>query len=166
MSWRLMPWFVASLGHQQYSLCRIRRSMSSHDHGLFKKPYGKSDPFAFSSILIYWLVSLFIFCWRVPTNAGVELGTPLTHPSNLFPLDDSGGRGNNLRNSYQIRKIAGSCAGNAGNVFPAIEFKPLVSVTHLPWRISVSLTRGGGENVPGILGACTTRNFTYQAKGP
>ena len=39
-------------------------------------------------------------------------------------------------------------------------------VTHVPWRMSGSLTRGGGENVPGIPGACTTRNFTYLAKGP
>ena len=29
-----------------------------------------------------------------------------------------------------------------------------------------TLTRGGGENVPGITSACTTRNFTYLARGP
>ena len=68
--------------------------------------------------------------------------------------------------SYQIRKIAGcACAGNAGNVFPRrrIQRKPLVSdpgmhhctcVTHVPWCMSGSLTRGGGENVPGFPGAC------------
>ena len=68
--------------------------------------------------------------------------------------------------SYQIRKIAGcACAGNAGNVFPRRRFqrKPLVSdpgmhhgtcVTHVPWCMSGSRTRGGGENVPGIPGAC------------
>ena len=68
--------------------------------------------------------------------------------------------------SYQIRKIAGcACAGNAGNVFPRhrLQRKPLVSdpgmhhgtcVTHVPWCMSGSLTRGGGENVPGIPGAC------------
>ena len=53
--------------------------------------------------------------------------------------------------------------------------KPLVSdpdmhhgtcVTHVSWCMSGSLTRGGGENVPGILGACTTLNFTYLARGP
>ena len=112
------------------------------------------------------LISFVIYILLAGTN---QCGCWAWHafdPSNLFPLDDSGGRGSNLRNSYQIRKIAGSCAGNAGNVFPAIEFKPLVSVTHVPWCMSGSLTRGGGENVPGILGACTTRNFTYQAKGP
>ena len=41
--------------------------------------------------------------------------------------------------------------------------KPLVNdpgmhhgscVTHVPWCMSVSLARGGGENVPGIPGAC------------
>ena len=68
--------------------------------------------------------------------------------------------------SYQIRKIAGcACAGNAGNVFPRrrLQRKPLVSdpdmhhgtcVTHVPWCMSGSLTRGGEENVPGIPGAC------------
>ena len=53
--------------------------------------------------------------------------------------------------------------------------KPLVSdlsmhhgtlTTHVPWCRSGSLTRGGGENVPGIPGACATRNFTYLSRGP
>ena len=39
-------------------------------------------------------------------------------------------------------------------------------VTHVPWCMSGSLTNGGGENVPGIPGACATRNFTYLARGP
>ena len=68
--------------------------------------------------------------------------------------------------SYQIRKIAGcACAGNAGNIFPhcRIQWKPRVSdpgmhhgtcVTHVPWCMSGLLTRGGGENVPSIPGAC------------
>ena len=56
-----------------------------------------------------------------------------------------------------------------------LQRKPLVSdrgmhhgtcVTHMPWCMSGSLTRGDGENVPGIPGACTTRNFTYLARGP
>ena len=80
--------------------------------------------------------------------------------------------------SWQIRKIAGyAYAGNAGNVSPRrrLQMKPLVSdpgmhhdtcVTHVPWCMSGSLFRGGGENVPGILGACATRNFTYLARGP
>ena len=70
--------------------------------------------------------------------------------------------------SYQIRKIAGcACAGNAGNVFPRRRFqrKPIVSdpgmhhgtcVTHVPWCMSGSITRDGGENVPGIPGACAS----------
>ena len=68
--------------------------------------------------------------------------------------------------SYQIRKIAVcACARNAGNVSLHRRFrrKPLVSdpgmhhgtcVTHVPWCMSGSLTCGGGENVPGIPGAC------------
>ena len=80
--------------------------------------------------------------------------------------------------SYQIRKsVDCACAGNSGNVFPRrrLQRKPLVSdpgmhhgtcVTQVPWCMSGSLTRGGGENVPGIPGACATRNFAYLARGP
>ena len=80
--------------------------------------------------------------------------------------------------SYQIRKIAGcACAGNAGNVFPRrrLQRKLLVSdpgmhpgtcVTHVPWCIPGSRTRSGGENVPGIPGACAVRDFAYLARGP
>ena len=32
--------------------------------------------------------------------------------------------------------------------------------------MSGSLTSGGGKNVPGIPGACATRNFSYLARGP
>ena len=39
-------------------------------------------------------------------------------------------------------------------------------VTHVPWCMSGSLTSGGGENVPGIPGACATRNFAYLVRGP
>ena len=34
---------------------------------------------------------------------------------------------------------------------------------HVPWCMSGSLTRCGGENVPG---ACATRNFTYLVRDP
>ena len=38
-------------------------------------------------------------------------------------------------------------------------------VTHVRRCMSGSLTRVGGENVPGIPGACTIRDFTYLARG-
>ena len=38
-------------------------------------------------------------------------------------------------------------------------------VTTVSWCMSGSLIRGGGENVPGIPGACATRNFAYLVKG-
>ena len=38
-------------------------------------------------------------------------------------------------------------------------------VTHVPWRMSESLNRNGGENVPDIPGARATRNFTYPTRG-
>ena len=56
-----------------------------------------------------------------------------------------------------------------------LQSQPLVSdpgmhhgtcVTHVPWCMSGSLARGGGENVPGIPGACANRNFTYLTWGP
>ena len=56
-----------------------------------------------------------------------------------------------------------------------LQRKPLVSdpgmhhgtcVTHVPWCMSGSLTRSGGENVPGIPGACATHNIAYLARGP
>ena len=56
-----------------------------------------------------------------------------------------------------------------------LQRKPLVSdpgmhhgtcVTQVPWCMSGSLTRSGGENVPGIPGACATRNFAYLVRGP
>ena len=68
--------------------------------------------------------------------------------------------------SYQIRKIAGcACAGNAMNIFPRrrLQRKPLVidpdmhhgtCVPHVPWCMLGTLTRGCGENVPGIPSAC------------
>ena len=63
-------------------------------------------------------------------------------------------------------------------LFPATDFKGNrywvsvpgmhhgTCVTYVPWCISESPTRGGGENVPGIPGACATCNFTYLARGP
>ena len=55
-----------------------------------------------------------------------------------------------------------------------LQSKPLVSdpdtqhgtcIKHVPWCMSGSLTRGGGENVPGIPSAWATRNFTYMIRG-
>ena len=76
--------------------------------------------------------------------------------------------------SYHIRKTMGcACTGNAGNVFPATQLQrkslvsvPAMHVTLVPWCMSGSLTRGGGENVPDIPGACTTRKFSYLARIP
>ena len=39
-------------------------------------------------------------------------------------------------------------------------------VTHVSWCMSGSLTHGARENVPGIPGACATRNVTYLARSP
>ena len=56
-----------------------------------------------------------------------------------------------------------------------LQRKPLVNdpgmhhgtcVTHVPCCMSRSLTRGGGEKVPGIPGACLIHKFTYLVRGP
>ena len=39
-------------------------------------------------------------------------------------------------------------------------------LTPVSWCMPGSLTRGGGENVPGNPGTCATTNFTYLARGP
>ena len=79
---------------------------------------------------------------------------------------------------HKLRKIAGCArAGNVGNIFPAPRLSdPGIHhgrcVTHVPWCMSglqtsrVSYEVGGGENVPGIPGACATHNFTYLVRGP
>ena len=55
-----------------------------------------------------------------------------------------------------------------------LQRKPLVSdpgmhhgtcVTHVPWCMSGSLARVGGENVPGITGTCATRTSAYLTRG-
>ena len=56
-----------------------------------------------------------------------------------------------------------------------LQRKPLISnpgmhhgtcVTHVPWRMSGSLTHNGRENVRGIPGTCANRNFIYLVRGP
>ena len=70
-----------------------------------------------------------------------------------------------------------ACAGNAGNVFPVTAGKRsrhasrhvrhARAVMHAGianWRFPFK--SAAGENVPGIPGACATRNFAYLARGP
>ena len=80
--------------------------------------------------------------------------------------------------SCQIRKIAGcACAGNAGNVFRATAgYRSRHASRHVRPRTcrdacrdrspAVSFELGGGENIPGIPGACATHDFTYLVRGP
>ena len=39
-------------------------------------------------------------------------------------------------------------------------------VTHVPWYMTGSLNRGGGENVPGIPGPCAKHNVAYLSRAP
>ena len=75
-------------------------------------------------------------------------------------------------------KIAScACAGNAGNViFRHRGLAIPTCITARAWRTCRDACRdhyladafevGVGENVPGIPGACATRNFTYLVRGP
>ena len=71
--------------------------------------------------------------------------------------------------SCQILNIACcACTGNIGYVFPADTGERSRRTSRdacLDRWLAVSFEIGGGENVPGIPGACATRNFTY-ARGP
>ena len=77
--------------------------------------------------------------------------------------------------SYQIRKIAGcACAGNAGYIFSATAgYRSWQASRHVrnaravmhAGLISGLLWRRWRGNVPGIPGACTTRNFAYLVRG-
>ena len=137
-------------------------------------------------VMILWAPSLFTF-WitchvrnsPVKLDKGDQLKIYLNLPLMELPVKVLGMEIFHVKwASCQIRKIAGcACAGNAGNVFPTyrLQRKPQVSdpgmhhgtcVTHVPWCMSESLIRGGGENVPGIPGACATRNFAYLTRGP
>ena len=66
-----------------------------------------------------------------------------------------------------------ACAGNAGKAFSTNAAKRSRHASRHTCRdacrdrwLAVSFGVGGGENVPGIPGACATRNFTYLVRGP
>ena len=70
--------------------------------------------------------------------------------------------------SYQIRKTVETRECREHFSRRRLQRKPLVSVpgiqydicvTYVSWCMSGSLTRGGGENVPGIPGVCAIRNL-------
>ena len=78
-----------------------------------------------------------------------RLWTHILHPTGLLP---------------DTQNCGCTCAWNARNVFPhhRLQRELLISdpgmhhgacVTHVPWCMSGSLTRSGGEDVPGIPGA-------------
>ena len=86
----------------------------------------------------------------------------------------------NLRpwGSCQIHKITGcACDGKTGSVFPATHGLAIPTCITARARrtcrdacrgrqLPVSFEVGGGENVPGIPGACVTHNFTYLERSP
>ena len=70
-----------------------------------------------------------------------------------------------------------ACAGNAGNVFPATAGKQSrhasrhVRDARVVMHAGIAnscfpLNSAAGGNVPGIPGACATRDFTYLVRGP
>ena len=101
--------------------------------------------------------------WKMPNS--YEMHSTWVHCSLFYCGYVMSPSSSDPRASCRVREIAGcACAG-----------KPLVSdlgmhhgtcVTHVPWCMSGSLTRGGRGNVPGTPGACPTLNYTYLARGP
>ena len=99
-----------------------------------------------SFVLHYIEVVMLFACWTSHCLSGFATWQNSPSPNYFIQLS--------LWASYHIRKIAGcACAGNAGNVFPATDFKwdcklaiP-TCVPHVPWCMSELQTPGGGENV-------------------
>ena len=80
--------------------------------------------------------------------------------------------------SYRIRmklRVA-HAPGMSGMLSPPSQLAIPTGIKARAWRTcrdacqdrsrAVSVEVGGGGNVPGILGACATRNFTYLVRGP
>ena len=57
-----------------------------------------------------------------------------------------------------------ACARNAGNVFPVRDARAVMHAGIANSRFPLNSAAGG--NVPGIPGACATRDFTYLVRGP
>ena len=118
--------------------------------------------------------------WESGTNKRLDIGLGYSRGNPIYYWPPDAPNDVNFVTewaSYQICKIAScACAGIPGTFSRRrLQRKPLVSdpgihhgtcVTHMPWCLPGSLTRGGGENVPGIPGACATRNFVYLVRGP
>ena len=114
--------------------------------------------FTFFACSIFKVIKLRGYC-VVTENALAKYRSP-----NMGLLPDTQNSGLRMRRECRER-------------FPRhrLQRKPLVSdpdmhhgtcVTHVPWCMSGSLNRGGGENVPGIPGAYATHNITYLVRGP
>ena len=64
---------------------------------------------------------------------------------------------NYVQAKYCVTKLSHICY---------LDWEPRIAATHVPWCMPGSLTRGGGENVPGLPGACATHILTYLVRGP
>ena len=122
---------------------------------------------SFARKLITWLFIFMVNAVRVSVTHAMEwdaiwFGAPRCRDvqQNTFPSWSISWA------SYQIRKTVGcACAGNAGNIFPRRRLRRILlvsdpgmhhdtCVTHVSWCMSGLLTCDGGENDPGIPGAC------------
>ena len=116
-------------------------------------------------------VILLPYFWRVSWN-----GTTFVNKrSMMISVSTSPFMCNGPLTRYEILRAAHTPGMPGTSSRHRLQRKPLVSdpgmhhgtcVTHVPWCMLGSLTRGGGENVPGIPGAYATHNFTYLARGP
>ena len=123
-------------------------------------------------------VKTWILLWNMAAKGAETIANWHSHWKNMWQCRAYENYGISSWASCQIRKIAGcACAGNAGNVFPVNRRLAIPTcITTRAWRtcrdvcrdrlLAVYFEVGGGENVPGITGACATRNFMYLVRGP
>ena len=100
----------------------------------------------------FWWISYIILYYNSPLMQTMGL-LPDTQNSGLHMRQECQGRF--PRHRLQRKPLVSDPAMHHGTCF-----------THAPWCMSGSLNRGGGDNVPGIPGACTTRNFSHLVRGP
>ena len=117
--------------------------------------------------------------WRHCNAPSIRLQTGSSYSTKRLTLLPSSSKTTPWKKwaSSWIRKITGCAyAGMPGTFSPPKRVSDLdlhhgTCLTHVPWCMPGSLTSGtfevgGRENVPGILSACATRNFTYLVRCP
>ena len=165
----------------------VQYSTGPLSHGILSQNPDNTQPIARSWEGLYgvfWWVQTVIYALShaLPRDSGRRYkGVPLCFFQHVFerkfldiPRKQRSAHGPFTR--YVKLRVA-HAPEMSGMFFPATAFKGNRGLAipacitarawpHVPWCMPGSLTCGGGKNVPGIPGACATRNFTYLVRGP